>query len=238
MEKNIVSKFIVVKDNIIVATWFTTEGVNCVIKAIKKMGLAYDYISASGSELYAKTDEDGYFIANVPPARGSIYAPVPEAQSGKIQRFTGEWIYEDDIRGLYYHKENKSTLNVTTFKTDEDLSNYTRLVPGGWDKWEDDKWVFDHVSYRNNTVLTLRARCREEREKYFPEDVKNNLVVGQEYGNKLLTVGNYNKLVSFYRKIVAEYEPMILDSTTREAIDNIYNSIEWPDEESIIEMLG
>lgn len=83
----------------------------------------------------------------------------------------------------------------------------------------------------------LRYRCRRDREKYFPVDVMTNLLVGQSYNNELLTVANYNKLVTYYRSVVATYEPQIMALKTKQEIDSFYSQIILPDEKKIIEYI-
>ena len=92
--------------------------------------------------------------------------------------------------------------------------------------------------YKKFICEDLRYRCRRDREKYFPEDVMLNLLVGQTYDNELITIENYNKLVTYYRNIVATWEPQIMSCTTKESIDSIYASISLPDETQILSELG
>jgi hypothetical protein len=84
----------------------------------------------------------------------------------------------------------------------------------------------------------LRYRCRRDREKYFPEDVMLNLLIGQSYDNALITIENYNKLVTYYRGVVATYEPQIMACTNKADIDTLYASINLPDEAQIMKYIN
>ena len=84
----------------------------------------------------------------------------------------------------------------------------------------------------------LRYRCRRDREKYFPEDVMLNLLIGQTYDNALITIENYNKLVTYYRGVVSTYEPQIMACANKNDVDALYVSIALPDETQILSQLG
>lgn len=92
--------------------------------------------------------------------------------------------------------------------------------------------------YKKFICEALRYRCRRDREKYFPEDVMLNLLVGQTYDNELITIDNYNKLVTYYRTLVATYEPQLIACATKDEIDSLYASIVLPDEAQILSQLG
>jgi hypothetical protein len=84
----------------------------------------------------------------------------------------------------------------------------------------------------------LRYRCRRDREKYFPEDVMLNLLIGQTYDNSLITIENYSKLVTYYRTIVSTYEPQIMACPNKSDIDTLYASINLPDEAQIMKYIN
>jgi hypothetical protein len=92
--------------------------------------------------------------------------------------------------------------------------------------------------YKKFICEDLRYRCRRDREKYFPEDVMLNLLIGQTYDNSLITIENYSKLVTYYRGIVATYEPQIMACTNKADIDTLYASINLPDEAQIMKYIN
>jgi hypothetical protein len=92
--------------------------------------------------------------------------------------------------------------------------------------------------YKKFICEDLRYRCRRDREKYFPEDVMLNLLIGQTYDNDLMTIENYSKLVTYYRTIVSTYEPQIMACTNKADIDTLYVSINLPDEAQIMKYIN
>lgn len=104
-------------------------------------------------------------------------------------------------------------------------------------KYIDGKAVlFEDIEELKNLIKKdFRLKCREEREKYFPDDVKDNLLVGCLYENELLTISNYKKLVDMYRDIVKNAEVLFDSAINKTDIDTIFNSIKFPSEADILE---
>lgn len=235
-----INTYIIIKNNTILRVYRSADK-SGVIKALTNAGInSYDQIKQIDlATKFPRIDESGYYIDQIKPYNGMQYIPnAPEIIENHIPRYNGTWEQVEDIRGTYYHIETKEKIEINTYETEIDLSTYTKLVPEIYDKWNNTAWAFDYEKYRDNKIAELRAKCREERETFFPDSVKDNLLVGQTYSNPLLTVENYNKLVTFYRSIVSLFEPELMALTSKNEIDTLYNSIEWPTEEKIMELLN
>lgn len=81
----------------------------------------------------------------------------------------------------------------------------------------------------------LRLKCREEREKYFPDSVLTNLLAGCLYSNEYMSVSNYKKLADVYRNIVHDTELLIDNASSRIDIDNVLSSVIFPTENDLKE---
>lgn len=232
--------YIAIKDNIIIRV-YRSGSLDSVKQALKNICASYDNIKEiPADKTYPETDEKGYYLRSIKPYNGMQYIPeTPEIVEGFIPRHNGAgWEQITDIRGTYYHTDTQEQIIINTYDTEVDLTLYTKLIPEQFSKWVSEAWIFDYETYGKIISTQLRSKCREEREKYFPDTVKDNLLVGQTYSNKLLTIENYNKLVTFYRSMVSVFEPEIMRLTTKKEIDDLYESIEWPTEEKIMELIN
>ena len=145
---------------------------------------------------------------------------------------------------VHYSPETGDIINAYDGNIMDVPEPYVEIQDSEWNpaninKVTDGKYVssFDYETYLKVVSVRLRAKCRAEREKYFPEDVKDNLVVGQTYPNELLTIENYNKLVTLYRNMVSTWEPRLMALTTKQGIDDMYDSIPWPGEQEILDAI-
>jgi len=225
-------RYIVIKADKILRVYDTNEGESGVKKALSNIGITeYNEIKAiEKTETFISIDENNYYSDKVKPYNGMEYISIePEIKEGYLSKWNGKsWEYVKDINGEWYHKETKDIIHISNNETEEDINLYTRLQPDDLSKWNKDKWVFDYELYRNMTSEQLRFKCREEREKFFPDSVKDNLLVGQKYDNPLMTIENYNKLTTVYRGIIKKHEPEILKLDKKEDIDLYFNSIPFP----------
>lgn len=225
-------KYIVIKSNKILRVYDTNEGTAGVKKALSNIGITeYDEIkSIDKSETFISIDENKFYSGKIKPYNGMELVTIePEIKDTHFAKWNGEsWEYIEDINGEWYNKKTQQMVEISNNETKEDISLYTKLKPEYLTKWDKDKWVFDYELYRKMMSEQLRCKCREEREKFFPDSVKDNLLIGQKYDNPLMTIDNYNKLASVYRDIVKKHEPEILKLEKKEDIDSYFNSIPFP----------
>jgi hypothetical protein len=225
-------KYIVIKSNKILRVYDTNEGESGVRKALSNIGIIeYDGIKLIDKyETFINIDENKFYSGKIKPYNGMELITIePEIKDGYLVKWNGKsWDYIKDINGEWYHKETQEMIQISNNETDEDINLYTKLKPDDLSKWDTDKWVFDYELYRNMTSEQLRFKCRQEREVFFPDSVKDNLLTGITYNNPLLTIENYKAIASIYMNIVHTNEPEIQSATTKTEIDTLFGSIKFP----------
>ena len=237
------NKYIVLNDNVILRV-YESESIKSVEKALANSNI-HNYTAIERIEpdaVYPILDyEDCFSVVQKPKNGMKIADSIPEQREGFIPRWDNknkQWEYVENTKGLWYHKETKELRIISNINNTDSLSQYTKLTPKEEpSKWENDQWVLDIDRYRETAKYSLRKKCRNEREKYFPDDVKDNLLVGIEYENKKLTINNYKKLADYYRSIVHTNELLLDNTITKEDVDNIINSIKFPIESEILSMV-
>ena len=100
---------------------------------------------------------------------------------------------------IHYNLETGDIINAYDGNIVDVPEPYVEIPDSEWNpaninKVTDGKYIssFDYGTYLKRISIQLRAKCREERERYFPDSVKDNILVGQAYSNKLLTIDNYH----------------------------------------------
>lgn len=231
-------KYIIIKGDIILRV-YESASIDSVKKALVNVGIT-DYSEIRKIDkgtTFAKIDENNIYVGQAKPHNGMKYIEsIPEIPDDYIAKFNGDsWEYEKNIDGIWYNKDTGYSIEVANNSTEYNLVNYTRLKPiDEFHKWDNDSWIFDIDKYRHNIKNQIRVKCRQDREKVFPNFAYFNLLAGVAYDNELVTIQNYKKLAEYYRNIVYINESLIDAAQTKEDVDTIFNSIVFPTEEDII----
>jgi hypothetical protein len=171
-----------------------------------------------------------------PPAN-SIQVEFPELsenQTALVRDDLSGWKVVSDYRGLeLYDKKTGERYIIGGIGEEPDYDKFTKVKPSGkypenYDE-STDSWVFDSKSYRVLAISYLSELCLQKRREVFPDYKFLNLTAGIVYDDPY-TIANYKATSEKFRSIYYDNESLIKAASTKDSIDGILSSIEFPTE--------
>lgn len=124
-------------------------------------------------------------------------------------------------------REQKGQEFGTIYKNADSLPDEDKVTVG---LMTSDEYI---SKYKALKISEVSAKCKTERETFFPMQVYTNLLAGAGTYPEIYTIENYGNLVNQYISIYDSFCDAVKDLTTAEEVDSEFEKITWPTAESI-----
>jgi hypothetical protein len=171
-----------------------------------------------------------------PPANSILveFPELSENQTAVVKDDLSGWEVVSDYRDIeLYNKETGEQYIITEIREEPDYDKFIKVKPSGKypEKYDEssDSWVFDSEAYQSTKISYLSDLCFQKRGEIFPDYKYLNLTAGIVYDDPY-TIANYKATSEKFRSIYHDNESLIKAASTKDSIDGILSSIEFPTE--------